>query len=181
VKVVYTYSHLGGEEILSVRKPEVLSDIQAVIGEVKARRLKISNEKTKKGRELFSPKDMNRQFREAFRKRDFAELVDRYVLTIPDWNVRIAGAYKQVDFVRDRVLTEVQFGKYAFMFYDVAKFQYFYNEQKCDVGVEIVPCHALQQHMSSGVSYGEHLVYDIERLKRHFPAVPVMVILIDAD
>ncbi len=107
MKVVYTYSHLGGEEILSVRKPEVLSDIQAVIGEVKARRLKISNEKTKKGRELFSPKDMNRQFREAFRKRDFAELVDRYVLTIPDWNVRIAGAYKQVDFVRDRVLTEV--------------------------------------------------------------------------
>ncbi|MDL1891058.1 BstYI, partial [Nitrospirales bacterium NOB] len=79
MKVVYTYSHLGGEEILSVRKPEVLSDIQAVIGEVKARRLKISNEKTKKGRELFSPKDMNRQFREAFRKRDFAELVDRYV------------------------------------------------------------------------------------------------------
>lgn len=35
--------------------------------------------------------------------------------------------------------------------------------------------------MSSGVSYGEQLVYDIERLKRHFPAVPVWVILIDAD
>jgi hypothetical protein len=35
--------------------------------------------------------------------------------------------------------------------------------------------------MSSGVSYGEQLVYDIERLKRHFPAVPVKVILINAD
>ena len=75
---------------------------------------------------------------------------------------------------------EVQFGKYAFMFYDLAKFQYFFNENKCDVGVEIVPCHDLQSQMSSGVSYGEQLVYDIERLKRHFPAVPVKVILIDA-
>ncbi|MGB9593179.1 MAG: hypothetical protein ACPL7R_03450 [Anaerolineae bacterium] len=35
--------------------------------------------------------------------------------------------------------------------------------------------------MSTGVSYGEPLVYDIERLKRHFPAVPVKVMLIDVD
>jgi hypothetical protein len=181
VKIVYTYSHLGGEEILSIRKPEVLADIQAVIREVKAERLKVSTERTMVGRALFSPKDMNRQFRESFRRRGFEELIDRYTLALPNWPIQIRGAYKQVDFVRDRVLTEVQFGKYAFMFYDVAKFQYFYNEHKCDVGVEIVPCHGLQRHMSSGVSYGEHLVYDIERLKRHFPAVPVMVILIDSD
>jgi len=58
---------------------------------------------------------------------------------------------------------------------------FFSNENKADVGVEIVPCHALYQQMSTGVSYGEQLVYDIERLKRHFPAVPVKVMLIDAD
>lgn len=50
-----------------------------------------------------------------------------------------------------------------------------------EVGVEIVPCHALHEQMSTGVSYGEQLIYDIERLKRHFPAVPVKVILIDID
>ncbi len=47
------------------------------------------------------------------------------------------------------------------------------------MGVEIVPCHVMHKQMSTGVSYGEQLVYDIERLKRHFPAVPVKVILID--
>jgi len=57
----------------------------------------------------------------------------------------------------------------------------FFNENKADVGVEIVPCHNLHHLMSSGVSYGEQLVYDIERLKRHFPAVPVKVILIDVE
>jgi len=67
------------------------------------------------------------------------------------------------------------------MFYDMAKFQYFFNENKADVGVEIVPCHALKAQMSTGVSYGEQLVYDIERLKRHFPAVPVKVVLVAAD
>lgn len=67
------------------------------------------------------------------------------------------------------------------MFYDMAKFQYFFNENKADVGAEIVPCHALKAQMSTGVSYGERLVYDIERLKRYFPAVPVKVVLVAAD
>jgi hypothetical protein len=39
----------------------------------------------------------------------------------------------------------------------------------------------MHSQMSTGVSYGEQLVYDIERLKRHFPAVPVKVILIDVS
>jgi len=67
------------------------------------------------------------------------------------------------------------------MLRDMARFQYFFNENKANVGIEIVPCHELHKQMSSGVSYGEQLVYDIERLKRHFPAVPVKIILIDAD
>lgn len=67
------------------------------------------------------------------------------------------------------------------MFYDLAKFQYFFNEAKAEVGVEIVHCHALQSQMSSGVSYGEQLVHDIERLRKHFTAVPVKIILLDVE
>ena len=65
------------------------------------------------------------------------------------------------------------------MFYDLAKFQYFYNQGKIKVGMEIVPCHFLQSQMSSGVSYGEQLVYDLERLSKNFPSVPVMIVLMD--
>ena len=133
------------------------------------------------GKKLFAPKDMNKQFKNLFQDNGFRELRDTYSITIPDSDVEIKGAFKQIDFVKNNVLVEVQFGKYAFMFYDMAKFQYFFNENKADVGIEIVPCHKLYKQMSSGVSYGEQLVYDIERLKRHFPAVPVKIILIDAD
>jgi hypothetical protein len=181
MKIVYEYSHLGGSEIMIVRYPQLLQEVYHVISEVKAARTKISKEKTKQGRELYAPLDMNAQFKERFDATGYKEIRDTYTIEIPNSSNTIPGAYKQVDFVKDKVLIEVQFGKYAFMFYDMAKFQYFFNENKADVGIEIVPCHDLHKQMSSGVSYGEQLVYDIERLKRHFPAVPVKVILIDAD
>jgi hypothetical protein len=181
MKVIYEYSHLGGSEILQGRYADCDTEIYDVIKGIKARRTKVSKEKTKIGKVLFSPINMNEQFKKSFNGKGYEELRDTYTITIPNSNISIPGAFKQVDFVKRKLLVEVQFGKYAFMFYDLAKFQYFFNENKCDVGVEIVPCHDLQHQMSSGVSYGEQLIYDIERLKRHFPAVPIKVILIDAD
>lgn len=181
MRIVYEYSHLGGSEILQVRYPEINHEIYAVINQITANRTKISKEKTMRGKRLFAPTDMNKQFKQQFHQLGFKEIRDHYTITIPNSDKQIKGSFKQIDFVKNRVLVEVQFGKYAFMFYDMAKFQYFFNEEKADVGVEIVPCHDLQKEMSSGVSYGEQLVYDIERLKRHFPAVPVKIILIDAD
>lgn len=182
MRKIYEYSHLGGSEILRVRYPSVEQEIDAVIASITEDcRTKISKEKTKKGKRLLAPKALNRCFRDALHARGFAEMRDTYTIKLPNYSTEIRGAFKQIDFVKGKVLVEVQFGKYAFMFYDMAKFQYFFNESKADVGVEIVPCHAMHKQMSSGVSYGEQLIYDIERLKRHFPAVPVKVILIDVD
>ncbi len=179
MKIVYEYSHLGGSEILQVRYPEINNEINKVISGVKAEKIKKSKEITMPGKMLFSPKDMNKKFKELFHSLSFDEIRDYYTIEIPNHPVSVSGAYKQIDFVKEKVLVEVQFGKYAFMFYDMAKFQYFFNENKADVGVEIVPCYYLQKQMSTGVSYGEQLVYDIERLKRHFPAVPVKIILVN--
>ena len=180
MKIVYEYSHLGGSEILRVRYPRIEKGISDVIRGIKdLKKEKVSQEKTMKGELLYSPKDLNKRLAEAFHRLGFREIRDTYTIKLPGYQVAIPGAFKQIDFVKDRVLVEAQFGKYAFMFYDMAKFQYFFNENKADVGVEVVPCHAMHKQMSTGVSYGEQLVYDIERLKRHFPAVPVKIILID--
>jgi len=179
MRKVYEYSHLGGSEILHQRFPDVERDIDSVIRCItNIGKTKVSRESSMRGRRLYSPKDLNSAFKRAFHEKGFRELRDRYTITLPRYPKAIRGAFKQIDFVKQGVLVEVQFGKYAFMFYDLAKFQYFFNESKAEMGVEIVPCHELHRQMSTGVSYGEQLVYDIERLKRHFPAVPVKVILL---
>jgi hypothetical protein len=182
MRKVFEYSHLGGAEILQVRYPEVDREIDNTISQLRHfQKTKISKEKTMPGELFYSPKEINAGFRRAFTRLGYRELKDTYTIALENYPQRIEGAFKQIDFVKKRVLVEVQFGKYAFMFYDMAKFQYFFNENKADVGVEIVPCHAMHKQMSTGVSYGEQLIYDIERLKRHFPAVPVKIILIDVN
>ncbi len=52
MKVVYEYSHLGGSEILKVRYPDEDKEIYDVIGGVEANKIKISKEKTMRGRAL---------------------------------------------------------------------------------------------------------------------------------
>lgn len=178
--IVYSYSHLGGEEILMVRHAQLDKEINQVINSLgNPGRNKVSKEKTMKGRRLYSPKEINSVFSERFSSLGWRELKDYYDIIIPDYPHIIKRAYKQCDFYKEPVLVEVQFGKYAFMFYDLAKFQYFYNRGLIRLGVEIVPCHFLQKQMSSGVSYGEQLIYDLERLSKNFPSVPVKIILID--
>jgi hypothetical protein len=183
MKIIYEYSHLGGSEILQVRYPEENKEIYEVIEEATAPKTKVSKEKSMVGKLLYSPTEINNSFKESFERRDYLELRDYFdipVCKVADGPERVKS-FKQVDFHKGKVLVEVQFGKYAFMFYDMAKFQYFFNENKADVGVEIVPCHYMKKKMSTGVSYGEQLINDIERLKRHFPAVPIKLILVDVD
>ena len=86
-------------------------------------------------------------------------------------------SYNQTDFVKDRVAIEVQFGKYAFVAYDLfVKHLAFYVRDQIDVGIEILPMKALQQHMSSGPGYYEGELYNVIRNGRGVPAVPLVVI-----
>ncbi|MEN6446081.1 MAG: BglII/BstYI family type II restriction endonuclease [Candidatus Cloacimonas sp.] len=176
---IYEYSYFGGLEILMVKYPEILGEVKEVIKAISPPQTKISKEKTRKSKSLFSPKDIYAQFKDKFQSLGYKELRDTFNIELPNYNTKIIRSYKQIDFCLGKVLIEVQFGKYPFMFYDLAKFQYFFNEHKADVGIEIVPCHQLHKLMSTGVSYGEQLINDVERLNRHFTAVPVAIYLID--
>ena len=65
------------------------------------------------------------------------------------------ASYNQTDFVKDRVAVEVQFGKYAFVAYDLfVKHLAFYVGDVIDVGVEILPMKALQHkcHPASDIT-----------------------------
>ena len=86
-------------------------------------------------------------------------------------------SYNQTDFVKDRVAVEVQFGKYAFVAYDLfVKHLAFFVGDVIDVGVEILSMKELQQQMSSGVGYYEGELYNLIREGRGVPAVPLILV-----
>lgn len=202
MKIAETYSHLNGLEFLLVHRPSLWQEIQSVVAAVDANkcRTKVSKEKTMKGKLLFSPIDMNAAFNRFLRKKSWEESRVSYWVTKSEKLIRktitmsaqeqkreieAAGetpifSYNQTDFVKDRVAVEVQFGKYAFVAYDLfVKHLAFYVGDRIDVGIEILPMKSLQSQMSSGVAYYEGEFYNVVRQGRGVPAVPLVLIGIE--
>jgi hypothetical protein len=199
MKIIETYSHLNGREFLLVHKPNLWREIKSVIANVDAGKCKtkVSKEKTMKGKLLYSPVEMNTDFRELLREKGWKESRVSYWVTKSEKLIRktlsmtpqeqkteieAAGeepifSYNQTDFVKDRVAIEVQFGKYSFVAYDLfVKHLAFYVGDQIDVGVEILPMKSLQSQMSSGVPYYEGEFYNVVRQGRGVPAVPLIII-----
>jgi hypothetical protein len=75
---------------------------------------------------------------------------------------------------------EVQFGKYAFMVYNVcAKMTIFKNLGIIDAGIEIVPVKILADEMSTGVSYFEQFAWDLQIRGVSNIDIPVLILGID--
>ncbi|CAJ2377251.1 MAG: restriction endonuclease [Gammaproteobacteria bacterium] len=199
MKIVETYSHLNGLEYLLVHKKKLWAEINTVITQVdgEACRTKVSKEKTMKGRMLYSPVEMNRAFKSRLESKNWKESRVNYWVTKDEKLVRKTlamppekqkeeikktgsvpiSSYNQTDFVKDRVAVEIQFGKYAFVAYDLfVKHLAFYVGDRIDVGVEILPMKALQSQMSSGVAYYEGELYNVVRQGRGVPSVPLVML-----
>jgi len=199
MKIVEKYSHLNGLEFLLVHKHGLWKEIENVIKIVDAEKCKtkVSKEKTMKGVLLYSPIEMNNAFKKELSKYHWEESrvsywvtkdekLIRKTLTMPPdiqkQEIESQGeiairSYNQTDFVKNRVALEVQFGKYAFVAYDLfVKHLAFYVGDHIDVGVEILPMKTLQSQMSSGPSYYEGELYNVVRQGRGVPAVPLVII-----
>ncbi len=82
-----------------------------------------------------------------------------------------------MDFIKNRLGVEVQLGKYAFMVYNVcAKMTIFRNLDVIDTGIEIVPVKSFADEMSTGVSYFEQFVWDLEKRGVANIDVPVLIL-----
>lgn len=202
MRIVETYSHLNGLEFLMVHRPALWEEVQQVLSEVDADacKTKVSREKTKTGRILYSPKDMNAEFKRLLQSRGWDESRVSYWVTSDEQLVRKTLAlesdeqkklieeqgetpifsYNQTDFVKDRIAIEVQFGKYSFVAYDLfVKHLAFFVRDQIDVGIEILPMKSLQAEMSSGVPYYEGEFYNVVRQGRGVPAVPLVIVGIE--
>lgn len=73
MKVIEKYSHLNGEEHLLVHHKKVFKEILDLIKSVDAKKFqtKVSKEKTMKGKLLYNPKKLNREFKRLFKQNDW--------------------------------------------------------------------------------------------------------------
>lgn len=182
-----------------VHRPGLWSEVQSVVERVDAIscRTKVSREARMEGELKYSPIQMNRGFSVLLRDIGWEESRVSYWVTSKEKLIRqtvslpaaeqkiiieSAGAdpifsYNQTDFVKERVAIEVQFGKYAFVAYDLfVKHLAFYVRDQIDVGIEILPMKSLQAEMSSGPGYYEGELYNVIRNGRGVPAVPLVLV-----
>lgn len=123
---------------------------------------KVSKEKTKKGKILFSPTLLNRSLR--------ADFMTKY------WQEEVEHEGYAMDLVKDRVGLEIQFGKYAFVSHDLDKMMIYRNAGLLDYGIEIIPSNTLNHKMSSGVPDFTSVVKHL-RLRGSYPSdVPMIIV-----
>ena len=202
MKISEVYSHLNGLEYLLVHHKMLWEEITSVVQAIDAQTMKtkMSKEVRMAGQMKYSPTEINDAFRSHLGDLGWKESRVSYWVTReqrlirqtlnmpPDEQKRVIEAagqeaifsYNQTDFVKDRVALEVQFGKYAFVAYDLfVKHLAFYVSDTIDVGVEVLPMKSMQQQMSSGPGYYEGELYNVIRNGRGVPAVPLVLIGIE--
>jgi hypothetical protein len=203
MKIAQKYSHLNGEEYLIVHHKNLYKEIVETIESIDSSKflLKKSKEKTMRGKILYSPKHLNIEFNRLFRNLNWNESRYKYYITtdpkvLPELITMpykeqkqfliSAGvkepisSYKQTDFVKNQIAIEVQFGKYAFVAFDLfVKHLLFYSGGVINLGIEILPTKTMQSNMSSGVAYYEGEVYNVLRHGRNNPPVPLLILGIE--
>lgn len=185
MKVGGVYSFKGGREVFESRFAEELREVKQIIATVDSaeHKTKVSREKTMPGRMLYKPGSLNKAFRKEFETRSWqkhkvpCEYSTKYYK--PDYKSSASskGAFREMDFVKHDVGVEVQFGKYAFMVYNVcAKMTIFHKMGVIEAGIEIVPMKDFANEMSTGVSFFEQIVWDLEHRGVSDIDIPVLIL-----
>lgn len=185
MKIAGIYSFKGGKRIIEGTYPHLLEEVKQAISAVRAsdHMTKSSREKTMPGKLLYSPKSLNKAFKATFGQRGWesvrvkCDYPTRYYVKGYKPKAMNRGAFREMDFVKEKLGVEVQFGKYAFMVYNVcAKMTIFKKLSFINAGIEIVPTRDFASVMSTGVSYFEQFVWDLRRRGVANIDVPVLIL-----
>jgi hypothetical protein len=165
-------------------------------------RTKRSREKRMKGKLLYSPTDLNSEFAVRLNRLGWESQRYNYYVAhsheqaevmatmdvgeqreyLQERGYDVIYSYNQTDHVKDEIAVEVQFGKYAFVAYDLfVKHLVFYTGRAISVGIEVLPTKSMQREMSSGIGYYEGELHNLLRHGRNNPAVPLVILGIEPE
>lgn len=169
--VLEIYSWHGGLEIIKKEHKRELKEVIDAIRSINEEdvKTKVSKEKTMQGRSLYSPIALNK-----------AILIDN--LYNKGWSKpKIAldenHSFIEADGVKGEVGLEVQFGKYAFLGWDIfGKMPIFARNKNYSVGIEVVAVKSLQAQMSTGVGSFTHIVNLLKKRGVSNVDIPILIL-----
>lgn len=190
MKIVARYDFNGGKRAVEKKYRVEFKQIEAVISAIDSSlyKTKESTEKTMRGKMLFSPVKINNAFKGGLAKMGWSNHKVNCDYTFGEYlkgytPAKVSRAYREMDFVKPgtKLGIEVQFGKYAFMVYNVcAKMTIFSKLGIIDTGIEIVPVKNFADEMSTGVSYFEQFAWDLHHRGTSNIDIPVLILGVDA-
>lgn len=204
MRIAYSYNHLHAEEFLYYRKKDLILEIEKCLNDIDANKyLKISCDKANLGLIYYDQKALNAVIKDTLTTLGWNEYKTSYYVTSDEQTSKIIvkeadaevqkqiiidngfeplNSFNQVDFLKERVAVEVQFGKYFSVAYDLhVKHTFFYLRDDIDVGIEIIPTHRMMLCMDTGVAWFENEVTNVIREGRNNPSVPIYILGIESD
>lgn len=168
MKILDQFSYKDGQKFVEKHYQPELAEVREVLAGVTE---KGHRSPTGNGRLL--PGALKRSVKERFLTRGW----DRQRVKVEMLRAPKRAIYRDIEFVKNRLGVDVQFGKVALMSYNVAtKMPIFRNEDLIDTGILIVAMKDLAAEMSSGVAYFEQLVWDLEHRGPADVEIPVLVV-----
>ncbi len=187
--IAAAYSFKDGKQVIEAQFSTELHEVKQVFASIDPSlyKTKVGREKTKTGRMLYSPRALNAAIEQQFKLRGWTKhkILSAYSTEyyLQDYKPpsAVRGAYREMDFIKNRLGVEVQFGKYAFMVYNVAaKMTIFHKLDFIDAGVEVVPLKEFAREMSTGVAYFEQFAWDLDQPGVSDIDIPVLILGITA-
>lgn len=180
MKIVSTYSFKGGEKFIKSKYSKELAEVVNAIQALDATwcLTKESKEKTKKGQILFSPTRMNKFLKADLHQKGWTKSVEgKKKIYVEPRHAFGGNRFREMDGIKNLVGLEIQFGKYAFMGYDIfSKMVIFKKLKYIECGIEVVPTEGLVKQMSTGVSSFDQIMVDFEYRGESNIDIPVLII-----
>jgi len=178
------YSHKDGLEFIKKFHENELNEITHAVKSIDIKKAlsKITFEKTKEPL-LFSPIEINKQLKNYLSNLNWTEKNNSKKGFIePRISFDGEKGFREMDGIKNKVGLEIQFGKYAFMAYDIfAKMPIFHKRGLIECGVELVVSHNMIRDMSTGVGSFNQIVLDMKERGVADTDIPTLVIGIECS
>ena len=178
------YSHKDGEKFINSNHPNEFKEIVNAVSSISAvdALCMKTAEKTKEAL-LFSPIALNEYLKMYLHHLGWTEKAPDSGKGFKEPKIYLGDKeFREMDGIKNKVGLEIQFGKYAFMVYDIfSKMPIFAKRGLIDCGIELVAMPSIVKNMSSGVSSFNQIVMDMKERGVADLDIPTIIIGIDCD